>query len=270
MRTQEIGIAENCGAFEAIVAPGFYCGIWPFTGVVSRLSLRVQQLDFEIETKTKEDVFIFLTVSVQFRVIIERAYDAHYRLANVERQIQTYVYDVIRSTIPGMDLDQVFTSKTEISDSVFTRLQSFMKIYGYEIVSTLVQKIHPNEKVKFSMNEINACKRLKQAAPHRAEAEKIKKVKGAEAMAETLYLRGVGISKQRSAIAQGLKVSLSKGSKDFTSKEVMDFLILSQYFDTLASLGAEELYMRHAPSELIAIQQALPKPTLPPPDLLWD
>jgi regulator of protease activity HflC (stomatin/prohibitin superfamily) len=109
-------------------------------------------------------------VSVQFRVLAQRAYDAYYSLANTDRQIRTYIYDVIRSTIPRMDLDHVFTSKTEISDTIFTRLQSVMKNYGYEIVSTLVLRISPNEHVKFSMNEVNASKRLKEAIPYRAEA----------------------------------------------------------------------------------------------------
>jgi regulator of protease activity HflC (stomatin/prohibitin superfamily) len=117
-------------------------------------------------------VFVFVTVSIHFRVLAERAYDAYYSLADTNLQIRTYVYDVIRSTIPRMDLDQVFSSKTGISDTIFSRLQSVMKRYGYEVVSTLVARITPNELVKVSMNEINASKRSKEAVPHRAEAGK--------------------------------------------------------------------------------------------------
>jgi regulator of protease activity HflC (stomatin/prohibitin superfamily) len=217
-------------------------------------------------------VFLSLTVSVQFRLIPQYAYDAYYRLNDTKRQIQTYVFDHIRSTIPRMSLDQIFASRTEISDTVFSRLQSVMKVYGYEIVSTLLGKTSPNELVQFSMNEINVSKRMKEAAPHRADAgmyhiwrvyryhrfreplfltlslnsttsERISKVKEAEARAETLYLRGVGISKKRTAIAQGLKTSLLESNGAQCTQDAIDLLLLTQYFDTLAAVGADQMFV---------------------------
>lgn len=171
VRTQEVGIVERFGAFQEVIGPGLYCGgIWPCTVIKARLSLRVQQIDVTVETKTSDNVFVYLEISVQYRVWVERAYDAYYRLTDASVQIRTHVYDVIRSTVPRMDLNQVFATKTEIADTVFTKLQSVMKDFGFEIVSTLVAKVTPNQRVKDSMNEMNASKRMKESMPHKAEA----------------------------------------------------------------------------------------------------
>jgi hypothetical protein len=172
VRTQEIGISENCGAFSGILGPGLHLGLWPWQRIAARISLRVQQLDVTCETKTIDNVFVFVKVSVQFRIIVTSAYDAFYTLADPKRQIQTYVYDVVRSAVPRMTLDQLFTSKSEISDSLFTRLQAVMKNYGYEIVETLTSSISPNNLVKCAMNEVNVSRRVKEAMPYRAEAGK--------------------------------------------------------------------------------------------------
>jgi len=251
VRTQEIGIVENCGAFEEIVGPGLYCGPSPCSCIVGRLSLRVQQVDMKVESKSRDDAFLCLSISIQFRVIVQYAYDAYYSLHDVTRQIQTYVFDVVRATIPQMTLDQIFASKSKISDTVFSRLQCVMKVYGYEIVSTLLGKICPNKIVKYSMNEINVSKRMKEAAPHRAEGERIAKVKEAEARAETLYLQGLGTSKKRAAIAQGLKNSLRENDKEQSNQDVVEVLLLAQYFDTLVAVGADRMFIRTGVADFV-------------------
>merc|ERR1712232_1335897 len=222
-----------------------------------KLNLRIQQLDVSCETKTKDNVFVNVAVAVQFRVITESAYDAYYRLSDPRGQIQSYVFDVVRSTVPRMELDEAFASKNEIADATLRQLEAVMRDYGYEILNTLVTDMSPDSRVKASMNEINASKRLKEAAAHKAEADKTKQVKAAEAEAESRYLSGLGVARQRKAIVQGLKESVEQFSTEVeqvSPKDVMDILLLSQYFDTLSSVGANTLFIQHDPSTVRNLQ----------------
>lgn len=258
IREKEVGVIEDLGQFKRLVGEGPSCILWPLQNVVGRLSLRVQQLDVLCETKTKDNVFVQVGVAVQYKVVTESAYDAWYRLTSPTSQIQAYVFDVIRSTLPRMELDTAFESKDDIAQAVFAQLQTVMKDYGYEIVNTLVTDLAPDSKVKASMNEINAARRLKEAASHQAEADKVRQVKAAEAEAEARYLSGLGVARQRKAIVQGLQASVSEFSDEVGGakpKDVMDILLLSQYFDTLSSVGANSLILEHDPATVANLQQ---------------
>jgi len=258
IREKEVGVVENLGQFSRLVGEGPSCILWPLQSVVAKLSLRVQQLDVVCETKTKDNVFVQVGVAVQFQIITESAYDAWYRLSDPNSQIQAYVFDVIRSTVPRLELDQAFESKDDIARAVLTQLQKTMKDYGYSIVNTLVTDLSPDHKVKASMNEINAAKRLKEAASHQAEADKVRQVKAAEGEAEAKYLSGLGVARQRKAIVQGLQASVSDFSDDVpgaTPKDVMDLLLLSQYFDTLSVVGANSLILEHDPATVANLQE---------------
>jgi len=253
VRTQEVGIVEDLGQFKRLIDPGFHCIMWPLQAVSGTLSLRIQQLDVFCETKTKDNVFVNVAVAVQFRVITESAYDAYYRLSDPRGQIQSYVFDVVRSTVPRMELDEAFASKNEIADATLHSLENVMKDYGYEILNTLVTDMSPDARVKASMNEINASKRLKEAASHKAEADKVQQVKAAEADAEARYLSGLGVARQRKAIVEGLQSSVSEFSGDVQGvgpKDVMDILMLTQYFDTLSAVGANTMILEHEPASV--------------------
>lgn len=257
IREKEVGVVEDLGQFKRLIGEGPSCVLWPLQSVVGRLSLRVQQLDVLVETKTKDNVFVQVGVAVQYRVVTESAYDAWYRLTSPTSQIQAYVFDVIRSTVPRMELDQAFESKDDIAKAVYDQLQNVMKDYGYSIVNTLVTDLAPDSKVKASMNEINAARRLKEAASHQAEADKVRQVKAAEAEAEARYLSGLGVARQRKAIVQGLQASVSEFSGEVEGakpKDVMDILLLSQYFDTLSSVGANSLILEHDPATVANLQ----------------
>lgn len=260
IRTQEVGIAEDLGQFKGLLNPGFHCITYPCSNVVGTLSLRIQQLDVYCETKTKDNVFVQVAVAVQYRVLLESAYEAFYRLSDPKGQIQSYVFDVVRSTIPKMELDESFSSKEDIAQDVKNSLTEVMREYGYEIRNTLVTDIAPDAKVKASMNEINASRRLKEAASHKAEADKIKQVKNAEAEAEARYLSGMGVARQRKAIVAGLQTSVADFSDNVegtTPKDVMDILLLSQYFDTLSVIGANNLFLEHDPRTVSNLQKAV-------------
>jgi regulator of protease activity HflC (stomatin/prohibitin superfamily) len=260
VRTQEVGIVEDLGQFKRLLDPGLHCLKWPLESIVGRLSLRIQQLDVICETKTKDNVFVQVAVAVQYRVLVASAYDAYYRLTDPRQQIQSYVFDVVRSTVPKMELDEAFASKDEIAAAVLSQLKDVMHEYGYEIRNTLVTDLSPDSKVKASMNEINASRRLKEAASHKAEADKVRQVKNAEAEAEARYLSGLGVARQRKAIVQGLQESVGAFSDQVegaTPKDVMDILLLSQYFDTLSTVGANSLILEHDPATVTHLQNSV-------------
>jgi len=258
VHTQNVSIVEDLGQFKRLIDPGLHCIAYPIIQIAGTLSLRIQQLDITCETKTKDNVFVHVGVAVQFRVLIQNSYDAFYRLSDPHSQIQSYVFDVIRSTIPRMELDESFASKQEIAKEVLHQLNTVMKDYGYEIINTLVTDLSPDSRVKASMNEINAAKRLKEAAAHKAEADKVKQVKDAEAEAESRYLSGLGVARQRKALVEGLQTSVCEFSQEVngaTPKDVMDILLLSQYFDTLSTIGANSLILEHDPATVGDLQK---------------
>lgn len=262
IRTKEVGVVENLGEYNKLIEPGLHIVPWPLSGVSGRLSLRIQQLDVICETKTKDNVFVQVQCSVQFRVLSEEAYNAYYRLSDPRGQIQSYVFDVVRSTVPRMELDETFASKADIASAVKEKLSTVMLQYGYQIMEALVTDLAPDHKVKASMNEINASRRLKEAATYKAEADKVRQVKSAEAEAEARYLSGLGVARQRKAIVQGLQSSVAEFSDHVagaTPKDVMDILLLSQYFDTLSVVGANSMILEYEPATVANLQRQVGK-----------
>mmetsp|Transcript_25579 Transcript_25579/g.39120 ORF Transcript_25579/g.39120 Transcript_25579/m.39120 type:complete len:283 (+) Transcript_25579:115-963(+) len=240
--TAETGVIERFGKFNRLAKPGLgflICGAEQLAG---RLSFRVQQLDVRLETKTMDNVFVTAVVSIQFQVLEEKAWNAFYALTDPRRQITAHVYDVLRAEIPNLELDALFEAKEELAQTVKAALAQTMTQYGYQIMQALITDLDPDQRVKNAMNEINSSKRLKFAVAERAEGEKILKVKSAEAEAEAKYLSGVGVAKQRKAIVDGLKSSIvdfTDGVKGSTSKDTLDLLLLTQYFDCIKDVGSD-------------------------------
>eukprot|EP00586_Coscinodiscus_wailesii_P022779 CAMPEP_0172496126 /NCGR_PEP_ID=MMETSP1066-20121228/81846_1 /TAXON_ID=671091 /ORGANISM="Coscinodiscus wailesii, Strain CCMP2513" /LENGTH=254 /DNA_ID=CAMNT_0013268249 /DNA_START=206 /DNA_END=970 /DNA_ORIENTATION=+ len=221
--------------------PGLGLVVCPYEQLVGRLSYRVQQLDVRVESKTLDNVFLVAAVSVQYQVLREKAYEAFYALTNPHQQITAHVYDVIRSELPTLELDAVFEAKEDLALAVKSALTETMTNYGYQIMQTLITDLDPDQRVKSAMNEINSSKRLKFAIAEKAEGDKILLVKSAEAEAEAKYLSGVGVAKQRKAIVDGLKASIVGFSDNVTGtshKDVMDLVLLTQYFDCIRDVGS--------------------------------
>ena len=214
-----------------------------FEHVASRQSLRIRQLDLDVETKTRDDVFVIIRLAVQYVIPSkDQVYDAYYKLADHTVQMNSWVFDVVRSKVPTMKLDDVFENKDEIADEVKKALQERMAQYGWEIVRALVNDIEPDAKVKDAMNEVNRQQRLQTAAQAQGEKEKILVIKKAEAEAESKRLQGEGIANQRRAIINGYRDSIQNFQDRImgtTAKEVMDLVALTQYFDTLQILGGD-------------------------------
>ncbi|KAK2989762.1 hypothetical protein RJ640_012702 [Escallonia rubra] len=250
-----VAIRENFGKFGNVLNPGCHCLPW-CTGsrLAGFLSLRVQQLDVRCETKTKDNVFVTVVASIQYRALADKATDTFYKLTNTREQIQAYVFDVIRASVPKLELDAAFEQKNEIAKAVENELEKAMSHYGYEIVQTLIVDIEPDEHVKRSMNEINAASRMRVAANEKAEAEKILQIKHAEGDAESKYLTGLGIARQRQAIVDGIRdsvLSFSTNVPGTSSKDVMDMILVTQYFDTMREIGASSksssVFVPHGP-----------------------
>jgi regulator of protease activity HflC (stomatin/prohibitin superfamily) len=210
--------------------------LYPWQQNVGQISYRVQQLDVKVETKTKDNVFITAVVSVQYQVLKEKVYEAFYSLTNPAQQITSHIYDVMRSQMPTLDLDAIFEAKEELAQAVKQALSGTMDKFGFQILQALITDLDPDARVKAAMNEINSSKRMKFAIVEQAEGAKILQVKSAEAEAEAKHLGGVGVAKQRRAIVDGLRTSIvdfGDGVPGTTPKDVMDLLLLSQYFDML-------------------------------------
>ncbi len=264
VKQQTAAIVERFGKFKRVAGAGLNFKIPLIDRVSGRLSLRVRQLDVRVETKTKDNVFVFVIVSVQYFVIPDKVVDAFYKLQNAEAQITSYVYDVVRARVPNVILDQVFETKDDIAQAVKVELEQIMDDFGYGIVKALVTDIDPDAKVKLSMNEINAAQRLRVAAVEQAEADKIRVVKAAEAEAESKALQGKGIADQRTAIVNGLRESVSefKTNVEGTSaQEVMNLVLMTQYFDTLKEVGlssnSNTIMIPHSPAGMTDISDQL-------------
>ncbi|GMY20427.1 hypersensitive-induced response protein 1-like [Fagus crenata] len=250
-----VAIKETFGKFDDVLEPGCHFLPWILgQQLAGHLSLRVQQLDVQCETKTKDNVFVTVVASIQYRAISDKAADAFYKLSNTKAQIQSYVFDVIRASVPKLELDSVFEQKNEIAKAVEEELEKAMSAYGFEIVQTLIVDIEPDVHVKRAMNEINAAARMRVAANEKAEAEKILQIKRAEGDAESKYLSGLGIARQRQAIVDGLRDSVLAFSVNVpgtTSKDVMDMVLVTQYFDTMKEIGASSksnsVFIPHGP-----------------------
>ena len=255
VRTAEVAIITRFGKFLRTAEPGLNWKSPFFDSVAGTVSLRVNQLPLTMETKTKDNVFVTIPISVQNRVRPERVYDAYYKLSDPEAQIKSYVEQVILGHVPGMTLDEVFASQSSIAATVKQELDADMAGFGYEIVNVLVTDIVPDAKVKSAMNDINAAQREQVAANARGEAEKILVVKKAEAEAESKALQGQGIANQRKAIIEGLQVSIEQFQKvveGASAREVMQLVMVTQYFDTLKSIGESDktntLFLSHSPA----------------------
>jgi regulator of protease activity HflC (stomatin/prohibitin superfamily) len=251
------GVVQRLGKFLRIAQPGLNFKAPYLDVVVANISLQVQQLDVKVETKTKDNVFVQIPISVQYKVMPDRVYDAFYKLSDPIKQIESFVYNVILGHVPKMTLDETFDQQSQIAIDVKNNLDASMSEFGYSIVKSLITDLVPDEKVKAAMNDINAAQREREATVSRAETEKLLLVKKAEADAESKRLQGEGIANQRKAIVEGLRESVAKFSESVegaTPKDAMAMVLLTQYFDTLKEVAgtnrSNTIMMPHTPNAL--------------------
>ena len=240
VKQQTAAVIETFGRFTSVRHSGFHLKIPGVQRIAGRLSLKIQQLDVIIETKTLDDVFVKIKVSVQYKVIRDKVYDAFYKLDYPHDQITSYVFDVVRAEVPKMKLDDVFVKKDYIAIAVKSELNDAMMEYGYDIIKTLVTDIDPDAQVKAAMNRINAADREKTAAQYEGDAQRILIVERAKAEAESKRLQGQGIADQRREIARGLEESVEVLNRvGINSQEASALIVVTQHYDTLQSLGEQ-------------------------------
>jgi regulator of protease activity HflC (stomatin/prohibitin superfamily) len=238
VRQQSAVVIQRFGKFQNVATAGFNWKIPFIDNVAGKINLKVQQLDVNVETKTLDDVFVHLKVSVQYQVIRDNVFDAFYKLEDPRTQITSYVFDVVRAEVPKMKLDEVFARKDDVAIAIKAELSEEMEKYGYGIIKALVTDIDPDQQVKIAMNRINAAEREKLAAQFEAEAERIKIVAIAQAEAESKKLQGQGIADQRREIAKGLEDSVEALNKvGINSQEASALIVVTQHYDTLQAMG---------------------------------
>jgi regulator of protease activity HflC (stomatin/prohibitin superfamily) len=239
VRTYTAGVVERFGKFSRIAQPGLHLLV-PWCETVRFMDLQIRQADVNVETKSKDNVFVTIPVSVQYQVLPDKVFEAYYKLSSPQKQIESYVFNSILGHVPTLTLDEAFEQQAQISAAVKRELDVVMSEFGYNILKALVTDIVPDAKVKAAMNDINAAQREQTAAQARGEAEKILKVKQAEAEAQSKALQGEGVAKQRQAIIQGLQASVEQfktAVEGSTARDVMAMVLLTQYFDTLRDIG---------------------------------
>ena len=240
VKQQTIAVIERFGKYKSSRGAGLQLKIPLIDKISGKISLRIQQLDVIVETKTKDDVFVHLKISVQFLVQKNHVYDAFYKLQNPHEQITAFIFDVVRAEVPKMILDDVFEKKDEVALAIQRDLKEAMLNYGYDIIKALVTDIDPDENVKIAMNRINAAEREKVAAQHEGDAQRILIVERAKAEAESKRLQGKGIADQRREIARGLEESMVVLNRaGINSQEASALIIVTQHYDTLQSIGSK-------------------------------
>jgi regulator of protease activity HflC (stomatin/prohibitin superfamily) len=259
-----VAVVQRFGKFVREAGPGIQMKVPFIDHVAGRVNLRVQQLDVGVETKTEDNVFVKMIVAVQYFVLPDRVYDAFYKLDDASRQIRSYVFDVVRAQVPKIKLDDVFEKKDDIAEAVKVELAHVMEGFGYGILKALVTDIEPDPRVKEAMNEINAAQRMRVAANEKGEAERILKVKLAEGDAQSKALQGKGIADQRQAIVAGLRDSVDEFQRSVpgtTAKDVMNLVLMTQYFDMLKEIGASSrsnaILIPHSPGNLSALTEQI-------------
>ncbi len=251
VKQQTALVVERFGKFHSVRTAGLQFKIPILDRTAGRINLKIQQLDVVVETKTKDNVFVRLKVSVQFNVLSDSIYDAFYKLQNPTEQITAYVFDTVRAEVPKMRLDDVFERKDDVALAIRRELEEAMNDYGYGIIKALVTDIDPDQAVKNAMNHINAAERQKLAAEYEAESERIRIVARAKAEAESKRLQGQGIADQRREIARGLEESVDLLNKvGINSQEASALILVTQHYDTLQQIG------QHSNSNLILLPNA--------------
>jgi regulator of protease activity HflC (stomatin/prohibitin superfamily) len=260
VQTAQVAIVQRLGKFARIAGPGLNWKTPYLETVVQRMSMKVQQFEVQVETKTQDNVFVQIPVSIQYKVIPEGVESAFYKLSDPVKQIESMVYNVVLGHVPKMKLDDTFLNQADIASDLRDNLDASMKEYGYSIVKVLISDIVPDQKVKAAMNDINAAQREREATVSRAETNKLLLVKQAEAEAESKRLQGEGIANQRKAIIAGLKDSVEDFAKTVpgsTPQDVMQLVLMTQYFDTLKEVAANDhtntILIPHTPNTLTDI-----------------
>jgi len=257
VETSQVAIVQRLGKFARVAGPGLNWKTPYLEMVVRRLSMKVQQFDVQVETKTQDNVFVQIPVSIQYKIVPEAVESAYYKLSDPVKQIESMVYNVVLGHVPKMKLDDAFLNQADIASDLRDSLDASMKEYGYSIVRVLISDIVPDQKVKAAMNDINAAQREREATVSRAETNKMLLVKQAEAEAESKRLQGEGIANQRKAIITGLKDSVEDFAKTVpgsTPQDVMQLVLMTQYFDTLKDIAANDhsntILIPHSPNTL--------------------
>jgi regulator of protease activity HflC (stomatin/prohibitin superfamily) len=255
-------VVERFGKYNKILHPGLNFVVPLLDKVSRRLNLKIQQMNVHVETKTKDNVFIKLQASVHVQVMSNKVREACYELDDPYAQISSYIFDVVRAEVPKLDLDDVFVRKDDIANAVRAELSENMEKYGYRIIQTLITDIDPDALVKESMNRINAARRNKEALSEDAEGRKIAKIKDAEAEKESKRLQGEGVANQRLAIVKGFADSVEDFSntlQDVSPIEIMQFVLLTQHYDTIRDIGEKNssILVPYSPGTLKSLQEQI-------------
>ena len=238
---QSAYVVERLGKFHKVSNAGLNFKIPVIDRIAGKVSLRVSQLDVQLETKTEDNVFVTISASTQYRVNSNDVARSFYELTNPVQQMRSYMEDALRSTIPTMTLDITFAEKDNIALQVQQSVAEEMSQFGFTVIKTLVTAIDPSNEVKRSMDSINAAQREKEATRERAAAEKIAIEMQASAEAERTRLQGEGQANYRREIASGIVDQIrSLQEVGMNIDDVNQVVLFNQYLDVMRSISSSE------------------------------
>ncbi len=263
IQTASMGIIERFGKFARTAGPGLNFKL-PVVESTNVMDMRVLQIASEVETKTKDNVFVKIPISIQYFVQPAKVVDAFYKLSNPQQQMLSYAFNIILGHVPTMTLDDVFSGQAAIALEVMTELQKQMEAYGYGIAKVQFTDVRPAQGVIDAMNSINAAQRQQVAAQAKGEADKIIRVKAAEADAEAKALSGKGFANEQIAIAEGrLRAMelLRQSAPGLSDEEATVILTFTNWTDMLRSVGTSQnstvIFVPSGPGGLQDFQQQM-------------
>ncbi|KEG07108.1 hypersensitive-induced response protein 1-like [Trypanosoma grayi] len=235
----EVAVLETCGRFNTIAGPGCHC-VLPWTYKAGTLSMRLREHHFMIRSKTKDNVFVTLKLTINVQVVPDRVDAAFYGLEEPLSIIQSYVENSVEAKIPLYNLEALFIERGTISQQLKNETDAIMEVYGWDIVSALITEIDPGDEMTEAINSIQKYQRLRVAAVDEAETKKMQRVRAAEALCESRRLAGQGLAEQRKAIVAGLRKSVEVMRHDangLNNEDVLNLLLINQYYDTMKSVA---------------------------------
>jgi regulator of protease activity HflC (stomatin/prohibitin superfamily) len=255
-------VVERFGKFNRVGHAGLNLKL-PFIERKFEISLKVQQVDLKMETKTKDNVFVAIPVSVQYSISPLKIFEAVYTMANPKGQMESIVNNILLGHIPSMEFDEVYSSQPQIAMWVKSELDKEMAPVGYTINRVLVTDIVPSAAVRDAMDNINIANRNQVSAKAQGEADRIKVVAAANAQAEAKQLQGQGIANERIAIAKGFKeaIDMIKESANMPGEDAYAMLLFTNWTDMLSAVGTSQnstvVFVPSGPSGLLDFQQQM-------------
>jgi regulator of protease activity HflC (stomatin/prohibitin superfamily) len=263
-------LIESFGKYvKTVKTPGLKFKLpWPFQTVANRISTAMIESKEELQTKTKDDIFVTLPIKMHLEVEDSKKYN--YESNDPERQVMSRIAATVKQLSSNMDFAELYQARETISDSVREKVgEELNTLYGVKMIDVIVDEPHAPAEIQASYNNVKASERNMLATKNNAEARKIETIANAEAHKESLRLNGEGIAAQRKAIFENYSSQFNNLVKDGMPPEMTErIILLAMQNDTVRDAGAKGnvILVNTSANSTLAEIQALGKTLSKKPD----